>query len=343
MPSDKVAPDTDPKSAPSPPPRSDDLRARAADIIHSVNSQLDALEESGQMEKLTSAGANVPGPVGMLFKVIDSVDANAVRDTVAKARRAHPDDSDRELARRLIRDKAVATGIMGGTTSLVGLVPGLGTLAAVSLGVTADLITTFRLETELVMEIAELLGRKLTPSERRTAVLAITGLGMGLNAVGRRVGTKLTIEVGERYAGKTIMKAIPVAGIFASAGVNVLATRVVGDRALAYFSGKPLVPFTEQISQVSDTAASQAQRWWTIASTRVASGLAAAGPKAAATLQGLARRRSRDDTTDETPGEGDAKGSLVTRLRARAGRSARQALNRIKRQDVVDDAAPTQS
>lgn len=271
MADDKGPPDSAPKSSKTVAATTEDLRHKAADIIDSVNTQLDSLGESGQMDKIAIAGQKVPGPVGMLFKVIDSVDPDVVQATVEKARRANPNLSDKELAQKLTRDKAIATGAMGATSSLVALVPGVGTLAALGIGVTADLVATFRLQTELVMEIAYLTGHDLSPTERRNAVLAITGLGVGLDALAKRVGTKMAIEVSERYASRAVLKAIPVAGIFASAGVNVLATKIVGDRALAYFTGEPLVPFTEQITQASDAVEFQAQKLWRIAQAQAAS------------------------------------------------------------------------
>ena len=302
---DKVAPDSAAKGSDDLAATSQDLRHRAADIIDSVNSQLDALEQSGQMDKIAAAGQKMPGPVGMLFKVIDSVDPNVVKATVDKARRENPKLSNKEVAQKLTRDKAIATGAMGATTSLVALVPGVGTLAALGVGVTADLVATFRLQTELVMEIAYLTDHDLSPTERRNAVLAITGLGVGLDAVAKRIGTKVAIEVGERYASRAVLKAIPVAGIFASAGVNVLATKIVGDRAYAYFSGEPLVPFTEQITHASDAVELQAQKVWQAAQAGAASLSASAGPASAKAREAVTTR----------PDLGEAKDAAIARAR----------------------------
>lgn len=339
MADDKVAPDSGPQPGQTVVTTTDDLRHKAADIIDSVNAQLDELEASGQMGKITAAGQKAPGPVGMLFKVIDSVDPNVVKGTVDKARRTSPQLSHRELAQKLTRDKAIATGAMGATSSLVALVPGIGTLAALGVGVTADLVTTFRLQTELVMEIAYLTGHDLSPTERRNAVLAITGLGVGLDAVAKRVGTKVAIEVGERYASRAVLKAIPVAGVFASAGVNVLATKIVGDRAYAYFTGEPLVPFTDQITQASDAMEAQAQKLWHAAQAQGASLAATAGPATA----GAAAKAKEVVTT--RPDLGEARDAAIAKARGFADAttpklSAAKDVAAEKAKGVADAAAP---
>ncbi|MCW5853983.1 MAG: hypothetical protein KIT87_28205 [Anaerolineae bacterium] len=245
-----------------------DLRARAAYIVNDVNNQLDQLETSGRWEHVSVVGGRLPGVLGLLFRVIDSVDPAVTQGRVTAAQAKYPHLDKSALAKRLIRDKALQTGAVGATTSAAGTIPGLGTLASVTLGVTADVIATFRLQVELVMELAQLMGYEMSRTERRTAILAITGLGAGLDTAAKAVGTKVATYLGEEYAEKAILKAIPIVGLLASAGVNVLMTRVVGNRALAYFRGKQLGEFTQDITGVSDTEAAVAAGWWQASQTR---------------------------------------------------------------------------
>ena len=249
-------------------PAQRDLRARAGDIVNGVNSQLDQLEESGRLKQVSGAGRRLPGVLGLLFRVIDSVDPAVSQARVAEAQAKYPGLDKTALAKRLIRDKALQTGAVGATTSAAGTIPGLGTLTSVTLGVTADVVATFRLQVELVMELAHLMGYEMSRAERRTAILAITGLGAGLDTAVKAVGTKVMTHVGEEYAEKAILKAIPIVGLLASAGVNVLATRVVGDRALAYFRGKQLGEFTQDVTGASDTDEAVAEGWWQASQTR---------------------------------------------------------------------------
>jgi hypothetical protein len=51
----------------------------------------------------------------------------------------------------------------------------------------------------------------------------------------RKAGEKAAAKIAEKYALKSVVKFLPVIGIVASAGTNVLATYVIGRRAEAYF------------------------------------------------------------------------------------------------------------
>lgn len=239
-----------------------DLRTKAAQIVKNVNTQLDALEDAVPMDRLSVAGARLPGVLGLMFRVIDSVDSTAAVVRVEAAKKKYSQLDQAALARRLIRDKALQTGAVGATTSAAGTIPGLGTLASATLGVTADVVATFRLQVELVMELAHLMGYEMSRTERRTAILAITGLGAGLDTAVKAVGTRVIARLGGEYAERAILKALPVIGILASAGVNVLATQVVGDRALAYFSGQQLGEFTRDLTEVSPEEENLVERLW---------------------------------------------------------------------------------
>jgi uncharacterized protein (DUF697 family) len=239
-----------------------DVRDRASMVIDSVNHQLDAIEKSVPVEQITMMGAKLPGVFGLLFKVIDSADPELAAQRVAQVRRLHPDLDRAALAKKIIRDKAFKTGAIGAATTAVGTAPGAGTIAAVTLGVTADVVATFKLQVELVMELAELNGYKMTRAERRTAVLTITGLGAGLDTAMKAIGSKAMVRIGREYGERALFKALPFVGILLSAGANVLATEVVGNRAQAYFSGEDVIPFTEQIVHVTEVQAANAQRWW---------------------------------------------------------------------------------
>jgi hypothetical protein len=79
----------------------------------------------------------------------------------------------------------------------------------------------------------------LTEQEKQRIVMAITGLSAGTSALARRAGQTMSIKIGERLAErtiqKTVMKALPVVGVVASAGTNVLSSYIIGQRADAYF------------------------------------------------------------------------------------------------------------
>jgi hypothetical protein len=86
-----------------------------------------------------------------------------------------------------------------------------------------------------VLEIAALYNYPLTEEEKQRIVMIITGLSAGTTTLARKAGQAAAIKVGEKFAFKSVMKVLPVIGVVASAGTNVLSTYIIGQRADAYF------------------------------------------------------------------------------------------------------------
>ncbi len=170
---------------------------------------------------------------------INDVDEEAAARRVQRLAKARPRASTEELVEVLVKQKCMQTGAVGLITSGAAAVPGLGTLVALTFGVAADIAWTFKLQAELVLEIAALYKHKLGPADKRNTVLLVTGISAGANQVLRKAGQRIAEEVSERLAEKSITKAIPVIGVAASAGSNILFTYVIGQRAQAYFSLGP--------------------------------------------------------------------------------------------------------
>lgn len=139
------------------------------------------------------------------------------------------------LVERLIWMKARQAGLVGAATSAAALVPGLGGLAAFTIGTAADVGATLRLQSELVMEIAAARGKQLQPDEARKALLVVTGLSLGAEQLVNQTSRKLVMRLGERFAGRALVKAIPFVGVAISAATNLLMTYLIGRRADAYF------------------------------------------------------------------------------------------------------------
>jgi hypothetical protein len=140
-----------------------------------------------------------------------------------------------ELAQKLISLKCQKTGTVGAVTAGASLVPGIGTAAALTLGTAADIGVTFKMQAELVLEVAAVYDYPLSEDEKKRLVMVITGISAGSTMLARRAGQNIALKTGERFAGRTVLKAIPVVGMIASAGTNVLSTYIIGQRADAYF------------------------------------------------------------------------------------------------------------
>jgi uncharacterized protein (DUF697 family) len=197
--------------------------------------------EPSKEEKATQAkqGGVVGGLVGQIVGAIDKVDEEAARERVAALREAQPEATPDELVEALIKQKCMQTGAVGAVTSGASVIPGVGTAASLTFGVAADIGMTFKLQAELVLEIAAVYGRELNPTEKRNVVMLVTGISAGAEQLLKNVGTRVAEKATERLARKSVTKAIPVLGVAASAGANVLSTYIIGRRAQAYFSLGP--------------------------------------------------------------------------------------------------------
>ena len=215
------------------------LKTQAEEIMVAVDGDLQQLDTGQPSTILTEVDSRANALMNTIFNVVSDVDIEVAAERVRQLKEKHSEASPQQLAQILIREKSQKTGTVGAVTSGAGLIPGLGTAAALTLGVAADIGATFKLQAELVLEIAAAYDYPLTEEEKQRLVMVITGISAGTTVLTRRAGQTLAIKAGEvaagRAVGKAVLKAIPIVGVFASAGTNVLSTYVIGHRADAYF------------------------------------------------------------------------------------------------------------
>jgi uncharacterized protein (DUF697 family) len=245
-------------------------------------------------------GLGVAGRVaGAILDRIDDADEQAAAERARELRAAHPDETPDELVERLIKKKCQQTAAIGAATSGTALVPGLGTLVALTVGAAADIGLTLRLQAELVLEIAAIHGHVVSPEEKRGVVLLVSGLGLGGNRLLSRGGAKLAEAVGQRFAQRWLTRAIPVAGAAAAAGANALSTYVIGRRAHAYFGRGPeaMGDWRESLRTLSGVDERKLAAWLaegagtvTRGTGRTWEGVRGGAQRAAATTAGAARR-----------------------------------------------------
>jgi hypothetical protein len=173
--------------------------------------------------------------LAVMLQTVNHVDLKAAEKRVHAAKAKYPHDTPVELSQRLIREKCQRTGMVGVLTSGVGIIPGLGTIAAMTMGAAADIQATFKLQAELVLEIAFVYDYPLTELEKQQLIFVVTGLGSSGNALALKVGAAATEKLTEKVTQEMVVKALPVLGVIASASTNALSTYIIGQRADAYF------------------------------------------------------------------------------------------------------------
>ncbi len=243
------------------------LKLQAQEIMEAVDRDLQQIERAKTEETLTEIDSRANALTKTIFGVISDVDIEAATQRVKTLKEKHPDASPEQLSQMLIREKCQRTGAVGAVTSGAGLVPGLGTAAAVTLGVAADIGATFKLQAELVLEVAAVYDYPLTEQEKQQIVMLITGISAGTTALTRRVGQTASIRIGEKLAGraigKSLVKALPIVGVMTSAGTNVLSTYIIGQRADAYFRLGPeaMGSWTDSLRTISGVDERKIGRW----------------------------------------------------------------------------------
>jgi hypothetical protein len=202
-------------------------------------SEADSSRKGEKTSRARQKSGVLGGLMGFMEQAIDNADEEAAAERVATISQENPDASPDELVELLTKSKCMQTGALGAITSGASMIPGLGTALSLTFGVAADIGVTFKLQAELVLEIAAVYERTLNPTEKRRVVMLITGLSAGANKALSKAGQRIAEKATERLAQKSVTKAIPVIGVAASAGTNILFTYVIGQRAKAYFSLGP--------------------------------------------------------------------------------------------------------
>jgi uncharacterized protein (DUF697 family) len=198
----------------------------------------------GRSESTSAANAIVD----QIFGAIDKTDAKAAAQRVADLRQRFAEESADQLAERVIRQRSLQAAAIGAVTSGATVIPGLGTVATLVFGVAADLQLTYKIQSELVLELAALYGRPISLEDKRYVVALVTGMSAGVNQLVRKAGTELAEQATERLAAKAVAKSLPVIGIAASAGINLAATYLIARRAQAYFrQNGTLVDWDDQV------------------------------------------------------------------------------------------------
>ncbi len=161
------------------------------------------------------------------------------------------------LGSRLIREKALRTGGMGGILAAPATLPLIGAIGTIAMGVTVDLFYLMRAQVDLCYEMSATYGTELDEEELKAVVLALLGLSGSAGALKgiaattlknvvdhmsssylRKGLSKSAVEVAEKMGPRILGKAyrlIPLLGIPLSASINMASTMMVGNQARKYF------------------------------------------------------------------------------------------------------------
>jgi hypothetical protein len=122
---------------------------------------------------------------------------------------------------------------------------------------------TYQIQSELVLELAAVYSRPIGLDDKRYIIALVTGLSTGANQLVAKAGSEIAERAGERLAQRAVAKAIPVLGVAASGGVNLVSTYLIGRRAQAYFSQDPalLAEWDDQIRALTGVDERRLAAW----------------------------------------------------------------------------------
>ncbi|MGB7441142.1 MAG: hypothetical protein WA919_08755 [Coleofasciculaceae cyanobacterium] len=179
------------------------------------------------LSQVTQFAAGAP----ILRKMLDQVDVVKARKSIERLKEKHPEETSREIAHRIMVEKAVYGGSSGLVTSLV---PG----AAAAL-FAVDLTATAALQSEMVYQIAAAYGLDLDDSARKGEALAIFSLALGGNQAIR--------------AALEVLQNTPLAGAVIGASTNAVMIYAVGHAACRFYEAR----LNEQATDETLTASQQ--------------------------------------------------------------------------------------
>ncbi len=186
-----------------------------------------------------------------------------VNNYVRQSHRKHPNDSEWQHQER-VADKIIArycklAALVGGTSSLTSIIPGLGTAISMTGGAFVDATVCMKLQVDMSMCLAETFGYDLNSEDARHLSLLIAASGT-LEKAGKDTLVKLASEAGVRmlrqylkgaaltavkeafkkigitFTRKALEKALPFGvGVAVGSGANYALTWFVGNQAKQWF------------------------------------------------------------------------------------------------------------
>lgn len=239
----------------------DSLKSQAETIVAAIENELN--NGDSDLPLSTEANKRANALFNRLLNTINDVDMAAAAERVEAVRRSIPDADTPAIVQTLIKQKTQKTAAIGAVTSGTGLIPGVGTATALIFGTAADIGATFKLQAELVLEIAHAHRYPLSEQEKQRVVLLVTGLSAGASSLARKAGQRASVKITEQFAEKSLLKALPFIGIIASAGTNALSTYIIGQRADAYFrlGESGLQNWQDSLRAISGVDERQISRW----------------------------------------------------------------------------------
>ena len=201
-------------------------------------------------------------------KIARSPDASRklARKRLTQARAKNPGASDVELkanaAKTIVRGHALRTGVSGGVTGMLGLVPVVGTPAAIGIGATTDLVLQMKADVDMCHALVYLYKPHLREDEAFSLAVSLATYGTlekkGLRSLGGQA-TRLASRAGVKILRQQLRGSALIATKQAFKRVGIVFTRKAVEKAIPFGVGA-VIGSTVNAS-ITTYVGRQARRW----------------------------------------------------------------------------------
>lgn len=188
----------------------------------------------------------------VIFNPFDHVNKEDIKKRVGRLKKKNPGFTGEDICRLIIKKKCRWCAAVGAATALPGAVPVVGTLVAVLGGTALDMTAMGFFITEMILEVAAVYGRNLDiPGTSREAVwvlassvgAGVAGRGLTRVTVSQLSGRAFTrlieqalLAMGIRATQRTILRVIPIVGMFIAGAINYYTCKKVGEFVIKYYA-----------------------------------------------------------------------------------------------------------
>ena len=163
---------------------------------------------------------------------------------LAEARRKTPSASELELRRRaaktIVRGHSLRSGVAGGSTGMIGAIPGVGTAVAVTVGVTTDVVLQMKVNVDMCHALVHLFKPELDDDEAFSYAVSLACYGSlekrGAKWLGGRA-TNLASEAGVKILRQQLRGSALIATKQAFKRVGIVFTRKAVEKAIPFGVG----------------------------------------------------------------------------------------------------------
>ena len=146
----------------------------------------------------------------------------------------------RKAAQTIVRGHALRSGVAGGGTGLIGAVPGVGTIVAISAGVTADVILQMKVNVDMCHALVYVFKPDLEPEEAFSLAVTLASYGTLERHGARKFGgaaTRLASRAGVRVLRQQLRGSALLATKQAFKRVGIVFTRKAVEKAIPFGVG----------------------------------------------------------------------------------------------------------